>query len=217
MRSRIPELVAATRTDLSQWLWHFTRRDQNPIETLTTIVKSKSLLGSMDRFSDNPFVCFSEAPLAQLLLQSPILAANGYHRLSNFGVGVRKSWLYKRGGLPVIYQPDSLISELCPNQRFRHVTLDLDRGLDYTWQREWRIPTDRLALDQKETIVVAPEMGEFEGTIYEIGFDDILEHEGMQSHPTLIQYWSCIDLDYIKDFASINDELIQVFLRKDSI
>lgn len=215
MRSEIPKLVAAKRTDLSQWLWHFTRRDQNPTVTLNAILNTRQLRGSTDCFSDTSFVCFSEAPLAQLLLQSPVLEAYGYHRLSNYGVGVQKSWLYERGGLPVIYQPDGFVEKLAPDQRFRHVTFDLARGLDYTWQREWRVPCAELALEPKQTIIVAPDVGEFEGMIYEIDFDDIREDDGVHSHARMIQYWSFIDLGYIKDIGSLDDKAIDVFVREE--
>jgi hypothetical protein len=215
MRSEIPKLVAAQRTDLSDWLWHFTRRDRSPLDTLLNILQTREVRGSTDRFSARPFVCFSEAPLAQLLLQSPVLEAQGYHRLSEHGVGVRKKWFYGKGGLPVIYEPDRMVSALPEDQRYRHVTLDLDRGLDYSWQREWRAACTSLVLDPKECIVVAPDIGALEGTVYEIDSDDIKEEDGWHSHLTFVQYWSFIDLSYVKEVQTIDDRAIDVFVKKE--
>lgn len=40
--------------------------------------------------------------------------------------------------------------------RYRHVRYEPDRGIDHTWEREWRIRTDELILDPKQTLVVIP-------------------------------------------------------------
>ena len=66
-----------------------------------------------------------------------------------------KRWLYVKGGRPVIYQSDEEFTLLHEKQRFRHACYEPD-DVDYTWEREWRIQTDELALDPTESTLVVP-------------------------------------------------------------
>jgi hypothetical protein len=47
------------------------------------------------------------------------------------------------------------------------VPYDFETGLDFTWEREWRIKTDELALDPKHTLVVVPTSDEAFQFVYE--------------------------------------------------
>jgi hypothetical protein len=69
-----------------------------------------------------------------------------------------KSWVYNRGGRPVIYQPDSDFSVLPEELRWRHVRFELseEQVIDFTWEREWRIHCDELPFSQAEAVIVVP-------------------------------------------------------------
>ena len=58
-----------------------------------------------------------------------------------------KNWLFKRGGRPVIYQPESDFDLLPEDLRWRHVRFELteEKVVDWTWEREWRVCCDDLA------------------------------------------------------------------------
>lgn len=72
------------------------------------------------------------------------------------GIAVSKEWLYEKGGRPVIYEhPDNI--DLLPTElKYRFVPYDPLNGIDYTWEREWRLNTDSLKLDPKHTLVAVP-------------------------------------------------------------
>jgi hypothetical protein len=154
MRSKIPDLVAKSRLDLSDWLWHFTRRDRNPVKSLEAILSSGHIKGGCDAFCPELCVCLTEMPLAEAVRQAEALRAANYNRLSEYGVGFRKAWVFDQGGLPVIYQPNSLKDKLPPDMRWRHCELDYKKGIDFTWQREWRVHVDRLVFNRDDDVVI---------------------------------------------------------------
>jgi hypothetical protein len=90
--------------------------------------------------------------LAQILAQP---MAHGV-RYKPFGVMVGKEWLFEQGGRPVIYQPASEFELLHERQRFRHVRYE-PPTVDFTWEREWRVETDRLELDPARVSLVVPD------------------------------------------------------------
>jgi len=72
---------------------------------------------------------------------------------------VDKSWLYQQGGRPVIYQSDEEYYQLPDSHKYRHKVYDPLKGIDFTWEREWRIHTNELILDPSETTVIVPNRG----------------------------------------------------------
>lgn len=105
MRLNIPETVERVRHDLSGWLWHFCRWDNDPLETLRTILESGHTLGGKDHYRREVAVCLTETPLTELIRQSAVLEKRNYTRLSDYDIGFRKEWVFAKDGLPVIYQP----------------------------------------------------------------------------------------------------------------
>ena len=58
-------------------------------------------------------------------------------------------------------QPDADYLLLAEELRYRHVRYELnqaraERAVDWTWEREWRIRTDRLAFAPDEVMLVCP-------------------------------------------------------------
>ena len=146
------------RDDLSDKLIPLTRGPtyEYAAEVFCKILDEKRLLGGTGCIKGDFWcVCFSEAPISKL---SQILAEPMAHgmRYKPFGVMVDKEWLFKLGGRPVIYQPDSEFALLHDKQKFRHVRYEPTNYIDYTWEREWRIHDDELSLDPEATTVVVP-------------------------------------------------------------
>ena len=146
------------RGDLSNRLIHLTRGDtlEAAARTFEQILRGGALVG------DNGFirggyrcVCFSEAPISVL---AQVLASSREDgmRYAPFGVMVGKSWLFKQGGRPVIYQAHEEFDLLHESQRYRHVRYEPHLGRDHTWEREWRIQTAMLPLDPEHTTFVVP-------------------------------------------------------------
>lgn len=101
-------------------------------------------------------VCFSEAPLP--LVPGGLVNSDAYSRYAPFGVMVDKSWLFARGGRPVIYQPDREFDQLPEPLRWRHMRFDLDATppVEFTWEREWRMQVDELVLDPSFAVLAFP-------------------------------------------------------------
>lgn len=146
------------RDDLSDKLVHLTRGepDQIAADQFLSILKEKQLRGGIGEIKgQHRCVCFSEAPLQKLAF---ILSTPSVHgmRYKPFGIMVSKQWLFERGGRPVIYQPDKEYKQLPEDLQYRHVKYEPNKGVDFTWEREWRICVDALDLEPSHTTVVVP-------------------------------------------------------------
>ena len=159
MSKRLPAEIERVRLDLSDWLWHFTRRDRDPLAALKSILESGHIRGGADRYCAYTAVCFTEMPLTEAIRQSATLEEHSYQRFSDYGIGFRKDWIFSKGGLPVIYQPERMRDRLPETIRWRHCELDYTKGIDFTWQREWRVPTALLSFtaDDDPFVVVRTE------------------------------------------------------------
>jgi hypothetical protein len=145
------------RSDLSDCLIHFTKGTPAEVEAnFRSIISSASLRGNNGHIRGGfKCACFTEAPISAL---AQILALPTVHgiRYAPFGVLVRKNWLSSVGGRPVIYQPEADYDLLHPEQRYRHVRYEPDKGIDYSWEREWRVHVETLPLPQSEVTYVVP-------------------------------------------------------------
>ena len=145
------------RYDISSKLVHLTKGTwQQAAVTFQSIIDEKRLRGGTGEINDDlRCVCFSEAPISSL---SVILADPSQHgfRYAPFGVMIDKHWLFEQGGRPVIYQAEEEYELLHRKQRYRHKRYEPAKGIDFTWEREWRIQIDELDLDSKQTTLVVP-------------------------------------------------------------
>lgn len=146
------------RVDLSSKLIHLTRSvdDLTATARFEKILLERALLGSAkDIRGGFCVVAFTESPISMLasVLANAVTLGMRYAPL---GFMVDKSWLFERGGRPVIYQPHDEFEELLESKKFLHVRFDPPRRVDYSWEREWRIKTDKLELDPSATTVIVP-------------------------------------------------------------
>ena len=149
------------RTDICDYLIHFTKNDpvtgNSGFERLQIIMTSGFLLGSSNLIRGAyKCCCFSEVPLEQM--PGGLVNPDYYSGYSPFGIMVSKKWLYEQGGRPVIYQHMSEFDNLPDSHRWRHVTYE-PGVVDFTWEREWRIRTECLAIDPSVANIIVPDRG----------------------------------------------------------
>jgi len=148
------------RTDICDYLIHFTKNDpvtgNSGFEKLQIIMTTGFLIGSSNLIRNSyKCVCFSEVPLEQM--PGGLVNPDYYSRYSPFGIMVGKKWLYEQGGRPVIYEHDSEFEMLPETHRWRHVRYEPGE-IDFTWEREWRVRIERLAIDPSVAAIVVPDM-----------------------------------------------------------
>ncbi|MDF1739354.1 MAG: hypothetical protein P1U86_09350 [Verrucomicrobiales bacterium] len=218
MKSPILNIVKKTRKDLSGYLWYFCREDRQPEQTILKILADKKILAGEDWDTKKHVTCFTEAPLEEMRKQAIPLRGAGYKRLSLYGVGFSKKFIFANGGLPVIYQPRSDLDALPPELKWRHVDLDLsnDQGNDYSWQREWRI-NGNLDFQSacREAIVIVPEAGNYEGELYNIEEDGEYVDGEMVSSASMKVFWNFVSLDWLPQ--PLDDSAIEVVMMKENL
>jgi hypothetical protein len=146
------------RSDLSSKLIHLTRTVDglSAEERFRRILAEGRLLGSRrDVRGGFAVVAFTEAPIGSLASVLAI-AREQQMRYTPLGVMVDKRWLYERGGRPVIYQSNVEFDELPQSKQHLHVRYEPDKGIDYSWEREWRVKADSLELNPEQTTIVVP-------------------------------------------------------------
>ena len=135
------------RSDLSDYLVHWTRGndEDDACDHLNSIINDRYIKGgTKNRRGAIMSVCFTEAP------------GKVFHEIvgkySGFGIQVSKKWAFSQGARPVIYQRDTEYTMLPVSLRWRHVRYEPDnpKPFDFSWEREWRIPTDTLKLESGE-------------------------------------------------------------------
>jgi hypothetical protein len=147
-------LPSVSRPDLSPHVIHFTKATDSldVFEVLLRIIEKKTLRGSTG-FVKGGSTCisFTEAPLQVL--------GEGLSRYSGFGLRFRKAHIFQLGGRPVIYQSDSEFDALPQSLRWRHVRFESASAppIDWTWEREWRLPHETLPFTEEEIDVVVPD------------------------------------------------------------
>ncbi|MFQ2645988.1 abortive infection system antitoxin AbiGi family protein [Aeromonas caviae] len=154
------------RPDFSNYLGHFTTGRQpfskaqnnptiefkgvKPIDRLENILKTKKILASRLPWNNKDAVCLTECPWGSLLAH-----AKTY---SPYGVGFTKEFVFSKSGGPAFYvRADVYDKQTWEDSVHRFVTpfwpsyrpADLknygrmrDRDIDYSHEREWRVPCD---------------------------------------------------------------------------
>lgn len=143
------------RVDISSTLTHLTRRTptESAVAVLLKILAEQTIRGSTEGFivGDRPAVCFQDAPLvglAQNIRHEQEERRGKESRIRYEGVGLtfNKTYAFALGARPVIYDDtDTAKAFLPPSEYWRIVRLDLRDAknmIDWTHEREWRVPGD---------------------------------------------------------------------------
>jgi hypothetical protein len=126
-------------------LTHFTRaaKTESAIDRLVTILREGTVRGSARMVRGaQPVVCLFDVALSDLRI---LLERRNRRRYQPFGIAVDKRYAFRMGARPVIYMPwREAEGVLAPGERWRVVTLDLERRppIDWSFEREWRIAGD---------------------------------------------------------------------------
>ena len=148
------------KEDVSQYVIHLTRQHEkglSPFETLVKILKDRALLGGTGHIMEGKTaICFTESTLDAL--NKVFKSGQARHRYRPFGIMIAKYLAFGWDALPVIYQPKADYCLLDTSKRFLHVTYQLNSSdnADFTWEREWRMPRDRLPLTRGLVHVLVP-------------------------------------------------------------
>jgi hypothetical protein len=165
----------AERSDLSASVVHLTRgggenANQPPAyKILLQILRDRKINGSTNSsgfiIGNTPAVCFQDTPLyyacQNIHAEQVYRKAHPHTRLRYVGVGLmfNKMTVFRRGGRPVIYEEKQKAKDFLPREEWwRIVNYDLntdDALIDWTHEREWRVPGD-FEFSLEEATVVVP-------------------------------------------------------------
>jgi len=127
-----------------------------------------------------------------------MLFHNNYSRLSLYGIGFRKTWIYEEGGLPVIYQPNDRLDSMSREDIWRHVEFDLSKPVDYSWQREWRIETQELKFELSDVVVLLEDIDGLEDMLWMIHIDVDAKHGDIMYDSTVLKEFDFIPLEHVE-------------------
>lgn len=156
------------RPDFSNYLAHFTKdalfcvkegqhdsllayQNFDANRRLISILEERKIHASIMPWTHASAVCFTECPWTSLLSHTKTY--------SSYGIGFNKSFIYSRHGGPVFYiRPDHFkkqqargsfdkhvwpfITPFAPSYRPKHMKGSYFPTVDYSQEREWRVPHD---------------------------------------------------------------------------
>ena len=163
-----------SRIDLCTQVTHLTKGatidgiKYSPLKILIKILNERTIIGSdtAEGFivGNRRAVCFMDAPLYSICENTDFEKELRKRKLSNrikympFGLMFPKRYIYLKGGRPVIYdKTDVAKSYLNEDEWWRIVRFDLsekDSIIDWTHEREWRLPGEFKFDINKATVVV---------------------------------------------------------------
>ncbi len=147
------------RPDFSYFLAHFTKDKKNEdgsiaesaLIRLQNILNEKKIKASSMPWTNANAVCFTECPWSSLLAHT--------EHYSPYGLGFSKKTVYAKHGGPVYYvRPDHFkrqlnsgkfdkqmwpfVTPFSPDYRPKHMKGSYFQTVDYSHEREWRVPHD---------------------------------------------------------------------------
>lgn len=140
--------ILKSREDLSEFLFHFTSGSNAP-QTLEKNIENNCLLDVKSK----SVLCFTEAPLTSLPEMFKIF--EDYHKpmYSPYGIAVRRDYLFRIGGRPVIYGTIEDKEFLHEEIQWKFEEFNPDKK-DFTWLREWRLKEGKLELDSDNFFII---------------------------------------------------------------
>lgn len=158
------------RPDFSIYLAHFTKdsefcvgqqgdhfasfQEMNAKQRLVSILEQKKIFMSTMPWTNLPCVCFTECPWSSLLAHTK--------RYSSYGIGFTKKFIFNKHGAPALYMRANIFEKYRKHEEHRAEEKEmwtfvtpfspeygneytrrlLKKVVDYTHEREWRVPED---------------------------------------------------------------------------
>lgn len=223
LSDELAKRIRLVRRDVGDLLFHFTRNIEpkrvsvsfnenhtlhmggSASSVLRKILYEEKLIGTSHWTYGENTICFTEAPIQELnsvfSLVSIASSMAERPRYEPYGIAVSKKWLFEKGGRPVIYDHSNAFSQYPESLRHRFVPYAPTDGVDFTWEREWRIKADELILDPKHTLVVVPTSEEAFEIVYEFAkIEAEWDTEGSHGDPYIsgsyhAPKWLAVSLD----------------------
>lgn len=164
-----------SRIDICSGVTHLTKESTlngnklDPLNVLIKILRERRIIGSTTASGfingSTPAVCFMDSPLyatcQNVEYEKDNRKMSGTDRIKYqpFGIWFRKSYIYLKGGRPVIYDKTDVAKSYLPeSQWWRIVNFDLSDKqniVDWTHEREWRLPGN-LEFELNEASILLP-------------------------------------------------------------
>ena len=195
--------VKRLRTDLSDWLIHFTKGNNDEASRRLIKILSEGIKGYGEP------ICFTESPIIEFSKLFKLFSAYPNPRFAPFGIAIKKDKLFDLGGRPAIYLKSEEKKYLKEEIRFLHVAYD-PKQWDFTWQREWRIKSDCLSLGREDCVVIVPD-DIYAEDFLDFGINVYREESGEISTEPYFRFdWYYITLNEIEGLpkGKKSDELI---------
>lgn len=157
------------RSDIALRLSHLTRGENQlaAYENLLKILKDKKVKANNGYVvGQQDVVCFQEAPMnsiAENLIYEKLLRKelnSQVIRYSAFGLRFDKSFIFGKGGRPVIYGKSEELKKILPREEWwRIVNMNLkgEEIIDWSHEREWRIKGDLEFVYSNVEVIVSSE------------------------------------------------------------
>ncbi|HFK1791175.1 TPA: DUF2971 domain-containing protein [Bacillus pacificus] len=188
------------RSDLGGYLYHLTKPEENEdgkiimsaLDRLLKIIKERKLNGSSTKsgfiMGSKKAICFQDAPIHGIV-QNIVHEQDFRKELGNkvryrgIGLAFPKTYIFKSGGRPVFYEKKEIAKNILPKDEWwRIVNLDLsqnDNIIDWTHEKEWRLPENEFHFDLSEAVVLLPNRTMYQEFIEECPLDSLKEIEGI--------------------------------------
>lgn len=183
-----------SRTDISGFVYHLTKAelDENgkvtthALDRLIKILKEGKINGSTSESGfitgNRKAVCFQDAPISGIV--QDVAHENMYRdelggkiRYTYVGIAFPKTYVFQKGGRPVLYEEKEIAKKILPpEEHWRIVDFNISNKnniIDWTHEREWRMPVDEFHFDIEKATVLLPNQHRYKELIEKMSEDEL--------------------------------------------
>lgn len=163
-----------SRTDLCSQVTHLTKSNQvgdnrlSALDILIKILQDRKIIGSTTSsgfiVGKKPAVCFQDAPLYSICQNIEFERKRNKEsdekaiKYEAYGLMFPKQYVYSKGGRPVIYENTKNAKQMLPEKEWWRIVnydfSDPNNIIDWSHEREWRVPGDFEFDIEKATVLV---------------------------------------------------------------
>lgn len=208
--------ILASREDLSDYLFHFTK-GKYAFETLKIILNE----GILKDVNKRGYLCFTEAPVTALFNMFQIFERCKNPMYAPYGIGIKKNLLYNDGCRPVIYGTIEDFGTFPKHLYWRCEEYKPDEK-DYSWLREWRLKIKEFKLPIEDCIVITKtdhEQLELMQCTDDIDFDGDIDDGEFHGYATcgLERKYKGVSMENIKEVCDLSKSDMFKLLSKQNI